>query len=483
LRSEITEIWTRRLKTVSDRADAREQEQGTMTIRSSDVFNDLRSPAQAPSSRSQLTFLATSDLNPDPRNPRRHSRAQIRAIATSIETFGFTAPILINKNNQIIAGHGRYEAAKLLGLTQVPVICLEHLTEAQVTAYMLADNKLTDRSSWDDTTLAVHLKELSNLVLEFDIEATGFEPPEIDFRIQSLDATESADTADEFNAAVGPAISLAGDLWLLDSHRLYCGSALDATAYDMVLGTGKAAAVFTDSPYNVRIDGHVCGSGRIKHREFAMASGEMTEDEFIRFLTKPLELACSYASGGAIIYAFMDWRHMGEMLAAGHATGCSLLSLCIWVKANAGMGSFYRSRHELVFVFRNGKEAHLNNVQLGRFGRNRTNVWNYAGVNSFARKGQERALNLHPTVKPIALVSDAILDSTKRDHIVLDPFLGSGTTILAAERTGRRCYGIEIDPLYVDTAIERWESITKHQARHSSGKTFAAIKAERRITL
>src|SRR6202035_4372077 len=211
---------------------------------------------------------------------------------------------------------------------------------------------------------------------------------------------------------------------LLGDHRLYCGSALDPTAYDILLGTAKAAAVFTDPPYNVKLDGHICGSGAIKHRELA---GEMTEDEFTRFLSETLELAGSHAPGGAIVYACMDWRHMGEMLATGRAIGLDLLNLCVWVKCNGGMVSLYRSRHELVFVFRNGKEAHLNNVQLGRFGRNRTNVWNYAGTNSFPRKGQASALDLHPTVKPIAMVSDAILDSTKRDDIVLDPFCGSGT--------------------------------------------------------
>jgi DNA modification methylase len=424
-------------------------------------------------------FPAIDDLKPDPRNPRRHPREQIWAIARSIEAFGFNAPILIDTNKQIIAGHGRYEAAKLLGIARVPVICLDHLTEAQARAYMLADNKLTDRSSWDDAALAVHLKELSDLVLDFDIEAIGFEPPEIDFRIQSLDGTEVADMADEFDVAVGPAVSRFGDLWRLGDHRLYCGSALDATAYNTVLGTANAAAVFTDPPYNVKIDGHVCGSGDTKHREFAMASGEMTEDEFATFLTTSLELACTHTVGGGLVYACMDWRHIGEMLAAGRAAGCDLLNLCVWVKSNGGMGSLCRSRHELVFVFKNGKEAHLNNVQLGRFGRNRTNVWNYAGANSFARKGQRRALDLHPTAKPIAMVSDAILDSTKRNAIVLDPYLGSGTTILAAERTGRRCSGIEIDPLYVDTAIGRWERITGNEARHMSGKTFTQIRAER----
>ena len=238
--------------------------------------------------------------------------------------------------------------------------------------------------------------------------------------------------------------------------------------------------MFTDPPYNVKIDGHVCGSGAVKHREFAMASGEMSEEEFSRFLTQTLELARSHTVPGAVLYACMDWRHMGEMLAAGRNVGCDLLNLCVWTKSNGGMGSFYRAGHELVFVFRNGKAPHVNNVQLGRFGRNRTNVWNYAGSNSFPRKGEENTLQLHPTVKPVALVADAILDSTKRGDVVLDPYIGSGTTILAAERTGRRCCGVEIDTLYVDTAIDRWQRMTGKQACHASGETFADVKAKRR---
>ena len=438
-----------------------------------------RDRGKLPLQRTELAFLATTDLNPDPRNPRKHDRAQIQAIARSIEAFGFNAPILINKNKQIIAGHGRFEAAKLNGCTQVPVICLEHLTDAQARAYMLADNKLTDRSSWDDAALAVHLKELSELVLDFDIEDIGFELPEIDFRIQSLDAVDDADLADEFQLFPGFAVSRPGDLWLLGYHRLYCGSALETTAYDVLLDGAKAAAVFTDPPYNVKIDGHACGSGAIKHREFAMASGEMTSQTFERFLAEALRLIGAYTDPGAVIYACMDWRHMAEMLAAGCTAHLDLLNLCVWVKSNGGMGSLYRSRHELIFVFRNGKEQHRNNVQLGRFGRNRTNVWNYAGANSFPRKGRKRALELHPTVKPIALVSDALLDVTKQNDIVIDPFCGSGATILAAERTGRRGYGVEIDPLYVDTTIARWEKMTGRQARHASGKTFAEFKAGR----
>jgi len=430
--------------------------------------------------RRQLLFVATGNLIPDPDNPRKHGRAQIRAIARSIEAFGFNAPILVDKNNKIVAGHGRYEAAKLLGLDKVPIVSLSHLTETQARAYLLADNKLTDRSTWDDPKLAIHLKELSDLVLDFDIEATGFEPPEIDLRIQSLDsALEDAD--DQFELATGPAVSRTGDLWLLGPHRLYCGSALDATSYDALSNGERAAAAITDAPYNVRIDGHVSGNGRTTHREFAMASGEMSEAEFSDFLHQTFQRIIAYCRDGAMIYSFMDWRHMAEILAAGRAANLDLLNLCVWAKTNGGMGSLYRSRHELVFVFKSGHDPHTNNIQLGRFGRNRSNVWNYPGANSFARNSSKKQMNSHPTVKPIALVADAMLDCTKRNDIVIDPYLGSGTTILAAERTGRRCHGIEIDGRYVDTAIKRWERLTKQEAKDINGRTFAQTRSDRGV--
>jgi DNA modification methylase len=428
--------------------------------------------------RRQILFVAIANLTPDPHNPRKHGRAQIRAVARSIEAFGFNAPILIDQNNKIVAGHGRYEAAMLLGIDKVPAILLDHLTPTQAKAYMLADNKLTDRSTWDDNKLAIQLKELSDLVVDFDIEAIGFEPPEIDLRIQSLDSSlEEAD--DRFELSTGPVVSRTGDLWLLGSHRLYCGSALDATSYAALSNGEKAAAAITDAPYNVRIDGHVSGSGRITHREFAMASGEMSEAEFSDFLHQTFQHIIAYCRDGALIYSFMDWRHMTEILAAGRAARLDLLNLCVWAKTNGGMGSLYRSRHELVFVFKSGHDPHTNNIQLGRFGRNRCNLWNYPGANSFGRNSPKKQLESHPTVKPIALVADAMLDCTKRNDIVIDPYLGSGTTILAAERTGRRCHAIEIDGRYVDTAIKRWEQLTKQEAKDINGKTFAQTRSDR----
>ena len=435
-------------------------------------------PSRTKASVSRFSYPPISDLKPHPKNSRKHSKAQIQAIARSIESFGFNAPILIDKDKQIISGHGRWEAAKLIGLTSVPVICLDHLSPEQVRAYMIADNKLTDRSSWNDATLAVELKELSELALDFDIEATGFETPEIDLRIQSLDAAEETEKADAFHIAKDPPVSALGDRWTLGRHRLLCGSALDELTYKALFDGEQAAAVFTDSPYNVPIEGHASGKGQIVHREFPMASGEMSEAEFTDFLTSAFTYIQAYTIVGALIYACMDWRHLMEILGAGRAVGFDFVNLCVWAKSNGGMGSLYRSRHELVFVFKNGKEVHLNNVQLGRFGRNRSNVWNYPGVNTFGHGD----LKYHPTVKPIALVADAILDSTKRNDIVLDPFLGSGTTLLAAERTNRRCYAIELDPLYVDTAIERWQRMTGSKAHTHLGETYEMLKSRRRAT-
>ena len=430
--------------------------------------------------RSVLDYVPLSSILLNPANPRKHSRQQINALAQSIESFGFNAPILVDGENRVVAGHARLEAARLSGLQEVPVIRLEHLSEKQAKAYMLADNKLTDRSGWDDAKVAIILKDLSEMALEFEIEATGFETAEIDLRIQSLDPSENGtDSADEFEGLAGPPVSRLADLWSLGPHNLVCGSALDSHVYGVLLGAEKASAVFTDPPYNVSMNGHAGGKGRRKHREFPMASGEMTEDAFRRFLEGALGLAAAHSVEEAISFACMDWRHSPEIQGAIRVIGCEIVNLCVWVKTNGGMGSLYRSRHELVFVYGRTGVAHTNNVQLGKFGRNRTNVWNYPGMSAFTRRGRTRGLDMHPTVKPIAMVSDAILDVTRRGDIVLDPFCGSGTTLLAAERTGRRAYAIELDPGYVDTAIERWQRMTGRSAVHATGKTFDEMRSER----
>lgn len=411
-----------------------------------------------------ISYVDIETLRPYPNNARTHSRHQIRQIANSIRQFGFTNPVLIDRKNTIIAGHGRVEAAKLLIMGKVPTVRLESLSEEQIRAYVLADNKLAENAGWDNSILAIELQHLLTIDDQIDITVTGFEVPEIDLILQ--EGTEEEDTEDNLGELEpGPSVATVGDIWQLGKHRLLCGSSLEAESFEKLMAGQKADVVFTDPPYNVRIDGHVTGRGSNQHREFAMASGEMSEPQFTAFLSKSLQLLADHSTSGSVHFICMDWRHVKEILAAGERIYESLLNLCVWVKDNGGMGSFYRSRHELVFVFRNGKESHRNNVQLGRFGRNRTNVWEYPGINTMSKFSEEgNLLALHPTVKPVQLIADAILDCSARGDIVLDGFLGSGSTLVAAERVGRTCYGIELDPLYIDVAIRRWQRYTGENA-------------------
>jgi DNA modification methylase len=430
-----------------------------------------------------VVYRPVSALKLDPHNPRVHSARQIRQIARSVEAFGFNVPVLVDSGLKLIGGHGRVLAAQQLGLAELPTISLDHLTDAQARAFLIADNKLTDNSVWDDQLLAHQLRELSLLDLDFSLEATGFEMGEIDLRIEGLNSQSSADddAADTLPVAqAGSPITRAGDIWLLGEHRIYCGSALDQNAYTVLMDGKKAALVFSDPPYNVPIDGNVCGRGAVHHREFAMASGEMSPVEFTEFLIGALSRCAGHSEDGSLHFLCMDWRHMAELLAAGREVYTELKNLCIWAKDNPGMGSLYRSQHELIFVFKHGRESHRNNIQLGKYGRNRGNVWRYPGMNSGARATVEgNLLALHPTVKPVALVADAIMDCSARGDIVLDAFLGSGTTVIAAERTGRRCYGLEIDPLYVDTIVRRWQAYCGGRAVHAvSEKSFAELEAE-----
>src|SRR5436190_14974305 len=431
----------------------------------------------------RIVYRRIDELRLDPANPRRHSKKQIRQILNSIDAFGFNVPILTDRYGNVIAGHGRLLAAKLRGMTEVPTLCLDHLSPAQIRAFMIADNRLTEISTWDERLLAEQLKELSLLGLDFDIESTGFEMGEIDLRIASLDdpldpEDDPADVLPE--ALTGPPISKLGDLWRLGRHWVLCGNALDSEAFATLLGEDRATMVFTDPPYNVPIDGHASGLGAIHHRPFPMASGEMDRPEFTAFLRATFRNLAEFGIDGSLHYVCMDWRHIEEATAAGREAYTELKNLVVWVKDNPGMGSLYRSGHEFVFVFKHGRSAHRNNVQLGGFGRNRSNVWRYPGANSFARGGAEgNLLALHPTVKPVALVADAILDCSARGDIVLDAFLGSGTGLIAAERTGRRCYGLELDPAYTDTTIRRWQALTGRNAHHAaSGRSFDDLADE-----
>ena len=436
-------------------------------------------PSLALGSKLVIEYRATSKLTCDPGNPRTHSKQQLRQIAKSIETFGFNVPILIDEALTVIAGHGRLAAAALTGLEEVPTISLEHLSEAQRRAFMVADNRLTENSSWDSRLLGDQLRFLSEADLDFSLEVTGFEMSEIDLFIEGLETPEVASDVAEIISEATSRVSQPGDLWLLGKHRVLCGNSLELASYKPLMEGKTAAVVIADPPYNVRIEGHASGLGRTKHRDFQMACGEMDEQQFTDFLSTAMQAACASSLDASVAYWFIDWRHVGEMTAAGRRAYDKLLNICVWAKDRPGMGSFYRSAHELIFVYRKGTGSHRNNVELGRFGRSRSNIWQYPSASSLSRSaGGENLLQMHPTAKPIALVADAIRDCSARGDIVLDPFLGSGTSVLAAEKTGRICYGLELDPQYVDLAIRRWQRLTGGTATHAlSRRTFVDLEA------
>ncbi|MFN0263232.1 site-specific DNA-methyltransferase [Tepidamorphus sp. 3E244] len=410
-----------------------------------------------------ITYRPLGELKPDPRNARTHPKKQIDQIAASIRSFGFTNPILTDPDGGVIAGHGRLLAAKMLGLDEVPTVTLTGLSDAQVRALRIADNKIALGAGWDLELLRLELGDLSGLDIEFDLSLTGFSTGEIDVILKGPD-----DPDDEVIPEV-PAEprTKPGDIWILGDHRIGCGDGRDTTFLKTVIGDGaRIDAAFLDPPYNVPINGFVNARGR--HREFAMASGEMSEADFRTFLTETLGACIAISRDGAVHFVCMDWRHMNDVSGVGSGIYGDLLNLCVWNKSNAGMGSLYRSKHELVFVYRVGSGQHLNTVELGRHGRNRTNVWDYPSVNSLAGS-RHQDLALHPTVKPVAMVADAIQDVTRRKDLVLDIFSGSGTTLIACERAGRCFRGLDIDPAYVDVAIARWSALTGQEPELETG--------------
>lgn len=441
------------------------------------------SPVGLTSGDPRIEMLEPSQLKPYAKNARTHSGKQLRQIANSIRQFGFTNPILIDETNMILAGHGRVEAAKQLDIKKVPCIRLGSMTSAEKRAYVLADNKLAENAGWDIDILSDELR----LILgesEIDIALTGFSVPEVELLLETGESgpapsNEGEDAVPQRHAL---AVSAPGDLWRLGDHRLVCGDARDDNIYRTLMARDDgqlehAQMVFTDPPYNVRITGNVSNSG---HREFVMASGEMTPDTFRSFLSDCFHRMVAWSTDGSIHFICMDWRHLDEISAAGRAAYTELKNLIVWVKDNAGMGSFYRSRHELIFVFKSGTEPHINGFGLGEHGRHRTNVWNYRGVTSQTKAAREE-LALHPTVKPVAMVVDAMKDCSSRGAIVLDPFCGSGTILVAAQKCGRRARAVELDPLYCDTAIRRWQTFAKDDAiLTSSGETFSEAEERRK---
>ncbi|MCO5064997.1 MAG: site-specific DNA-methyltransferase [Rhizobiaceae bacterium] len=430
----------------------------------------------------KIVHRYTDELKPFARNARTHSKKQIKQIADSIRRFGFTNPVIIDEAGVIMAGHGRVEAAKLLGMTEIPCVLIGKMSESEKRAYILADNKLALNAGWDDEILAIELQFLVSQAPEIDVTITGFEIAEIDSLIDVGVNPADADPADDNIPEPSSAnpVTETGDVWQLGPHRLLCRDARDVNAYKQLLWVDGslpelAQMVFTDPPFNVRIDGHAGGSGRIHHREFAMASGEMSRAQFARFLSDVFEQLKAHSIDGSIHYICMDWRHMAEMQEAGENTFAELKNLIVWVKDAGGMGTFYRSRHELIYVWKNGSAEHINTFELGQKGRYRTNVWQYRGVNSGGAAARE-ALLMHPTTKPVAMVCDAMLDCSQRGGIVLDPFCGSGTTLIAAQRIGRRARTMELDPHYCDVAVKRWQNYAKDDAILArTGETFSEV--------
>lgn len=422
----------------------------------------------------KLELVGIDALKPNPDNPRAHSKRQISQIAASIERFGFLVPIVVGDNGFIVAGEGRWRAALKLRIEQVPVVRASFLTDADRRAFALAENKLSELGGWNDALLKKELSELFDS--GYSLEITGFSTADLDF---SVDEPAPEEEQVELPSSTMEAVSRHGDLWTIGEHRLQCGDARETESYERLLDGELAAMVFSDPPYGVPIQGHVSGLGKQQHREFVMMSGEQTPAELTAFLRAMFRQCVRFSLPGSIHFQCIDWRHMREMLDAADGVYSEFKQLVVWNKNNAGMGSFYRSQHELLFVFKSGRGKHTNNFGLGDTGRYRTNVWDYAGANTF-RKGREKDLGDHPTVKPTALVADAILDCSNCGDLILDPFSGSGTTLIAAHRTGRRGAAIEIDPLYVDTTLRRLCAASGLVAKLEDGRTFEEVAGDRK---
>ena len=423
--------------------------------------------------RLELSEIRIADLRPSPRKVRKLDPAHVREVAASIGALGFCVPLLVGRDNEIIHGEVSCEAARQLGLDRVPCVRIGHLSPEEQRVLRLAVNRLAEKGEWDLDALKIEFEEL--ILLDAPIEITGFSPAEIDHVILG-DAAEGLEQGPlEPDAAT--AVAGVGDIFQLGPHRIVCGDATDPSVLARLLeGDAPARLVLTDEPYNVRVAGNVT---RGDHREFAMASGEMTDAEFLAFNRAWIATVLPYLCDGGILGTFIDWRGWPTVHSAVGCLGLVPLNLIVWAKTNAGMGSLYRSQHELLPLFTKGSRPHVNNIELGKRGRWRSNLWTYPGASSLGSDAR-RGLKDHPTVKPTAMLEDALLDLTNRGDLVIDPFLGSGSTLIAAEATGRVCRGVELDPLYVDVIARRYEAATGNQAvLVETGETFQALGARR----
>ncbi len=416
-------------------------------------------------------WIPIKAVKPYQRHARNHNKRAFGKVKKIIAHYGQLVPIIVDPNNVIIDGHAVWQSMIELGSDEIAVVVVTGRSDPEIKALRLALNRIPSDAAWDNDRVREELQELVDL--SFDLELTGFDAIEIDHLLEvDLPKLNITEDGERIPVAGGLAITAAADIWVCGRHRIGCGDAQDQTFVEKVTVGKRARMCFIDPPYNIPISGFVSGKGGIQHREFVRGAGELTPGQFVALLTNSLTVLRQSVIDGALIYACMDWRHVYELLDAGRRCDLELCNLCVWAKTNAGMGSLYRSQHELICLFKAGTADHTNNVELGRHGRNRTNLWTYRGMNAFGVDRNE-LLASHPTVKPVLMIADAIRDVTKRGDLVLDTFLGSGSTLLAAEETGRVCFGVELDPLYVDVAVRRWQQKTGRDAVHlDTGELF-----------
>jgi len=429
-----------------------------------------------------VEFRELEVLKTDLAHPRKATPKQVKAATGFIRATAFTPPIVVDRNDVIIVGEEWLEAARILGVSKVQVMVADTLTNDQIRIFRIAYTKIQTQGEWDPERLRTEFLLIldEGLTADIGLECTGFETAEIDMilcsQLDGSDLEESVQIDPE-----APVVSQVGDIWCADNHRIACCNSLDIDLVRALTENNSIDLVCSDPPYNVKIDGFVSGKGQVKHREFAMASGEMSPADYNDFLYNSLLNTTKNLKNGGFVYLCIDWRHMEELQAAAKRCGLVLVNVCVWDKGTGAMGSLYRSQHELVFVFKKGKHPHQNNIQLGKFGRNRTNVWSYPSAN-MSKEGRE-ALKDHPTPKPVNMIADIIKDVTKIGEKVFDPFLGGGTALIAAEKTSRICYGIELDPRYVDVTIRRWQELTGREAIHyQTGLTFADHEAGKHLS-
>jgi len=423
-----------------------------------------------PNSREPRLFPIAS-FNPYDRHARRHSKAKIEKLKKLLRHFGQIAPLVIDENNIIISGHALHRAMHEIGANEIAAISIVGCTKSEVAALRLALNRLPVEAAWDNQQLRTEFEELINL--SFDLDLTAFDAAEIDHVLDlDLPTANVVEDNEQLPAVQKQPVARLGDIWICGDHRVACGDALDGNFVKCVCNGVLVDVVFTDPPFNIPIAGFVSGKGRNQHREFLQGTGEMSSEEFTKFLAGALRVLQASSLPNALIFACMDWRHIYELLSAGRQNALALYNIAIWAKTNAGMGALYRNQHEMICVFKNGSDAPANNVELGRYGRNRSNLWTYRGLNSFG-SNRDELLAAHPTVKPVVMVADVLRDVTKRGGVVLDTFAGAGSTVIAAEETGRRCFSTELDPLYVDVSIRRWQRHTHCDAVHAvTGELF-----------